>query len=142
MDYLSSSFFMSLRWESGEPERISDFLLVLPGGKLGRRTGAAQSGTREMAQSFRRKRTRLGSGGVRTGSTWTKSPPVLEPRGQKMKSGSQPIFVHFGTQPPSSHMAYGCLCATGTVSPNHTECHRAQHVHYLSTDRKSVQTRL
>ena len=31
---------MSLRWESGEPERISDFLLVLPGGKLGRRTGA------------------------------------------------------------------------------------------------------
>lgn len=69
-------------------------------------------------------------------------PPVLEPRGQKMKSGSQPISVHFGTQPPSSHMAYGCLCATDTVSPSHTGCHRAQHVHYLSTDRKSVQTLL
>ena len=39
-------------------------------------------------------------------------PPMLEPRGQKTKPGSQPISVHFGTQPPSSHMAYGCLCAS------------------------------
>ena len=46
-------------------------------------------------------------------------PPVLEPRGQKTKSGSQPISVHFGTQPPSSHMADGRLCAPGAESPSH-----------------------
>lgn len=44
-------------------------------------------------------------------------PPVLEPRGQKTKSGSQPISVHFGTQPPSSHMAYGRLCAQAQGVP-------------------------
>lgn len=131
---------MTLRWESGEPGRISDFLLVLPGGKLRRRTGAAQSGTREMAQSFWRRHTQLGSGGVRTGSTWTKSSAHAGTQGSEDEIWLSAYFCTFWNT--ATLITYGLwppLCP-GAGSPSHTECHRAQHVHYLSTDRRSVQT--
>ena len=67
-----------------------------------------------MAQSFRRKRTRLGSGGVRTGSTWTKSSTHAGTQGSEDEIWLSAYFCTFGNT--ATLIAYGLwlpLCFPG-----------------------------
>lgn len=93
----------------------------MPGGKLRRRTWAAQSGTREMAQSFWRKHTQLGSGGVRTGSTWTKSSARAGTQGSENEIWLSAYFCTFWNT--ATLITYGLwppLCSRRRESQPHS----------------------